>query len=263
MSTLMSTLLTGCASPRQWALDQAAVALAAQGADDEDDLQLARDAAAYHLKLTESVLRQRPAHRALATAVSAGFTQYAYAFVAFDADRVQDSDARAAKRLRERAARLYGRARGHAMTALQTGRPGLLAVLREGSTASLAMLAPDEIGLAYWAAAAWAAQIALSTDRPDLVADLPAAVRLAGLAYAAEPAHGDGALASLMGTLEAARPGGTRQRAQAYFEQAQAAGGGRNASVFVAMAESLAQPAGDRSAFEALLRQAVTAADTR
>lgn len=108
MSTLMSTLLTGCASPRQWALDQAAVALAAQGADNEDDLQLARDAAAYHLKLTESVLRQRPAHRALATAVSAGFTQYAYAF---DADRVQDSDARAAKRLRERAARLYGRAR--------------------------------------------------------------------------------------------------------------------------------------------------------
>ena len=52
-------------------------------------------------------------------------------------------------------------------------------------------------------------------------------------------------------------PGGSSARAEALFAQAIAAGGGRNAGVYVGKAESLAQPAGDRAAFEALLRQAL------
>jgi hypothetical protein len=31
------------------------------------------------------------------------------------------------------------------------------------------------VGVAYWAAAAWGAQIALSKDQPEVVADLPSA----------------------------------------------------------------------------------------
>jgi hypothetical protein len=48
-----------------------------------------------------------------------------------------------------------------------------------------------------------------------------------------------------------------------YFDRAIALGAGRNAGALVAKAEGLAQPAGDRAAFEALLRQALAAADTR
>ena len=121
----------------------------------------------------------------------------------------------------------------------------------------------DQVGLAYWGAAAWAGAISLSKDRPDTVADLPLAVSLAQLAYARDPGHGQGALAALMGTLEAARLGGSAAQAATYFDQATGLGGGRNAGVFVARAEALALPAGDRPGFEALLRRALVAADAQ
>jgi hypothetical protein len=56
--------------------------LAGQGQIAED-LGLARNAAAFYLKLSESVQQQTPSHTTLAVAVGSGFTQYAFAFVAF------------------------------------------------------------------------------------------------------------------------------------------------------------------------------------
>jgi predicted anti-sigma-YlaC factor YlaD len=82
-------------------------------------------------------------------------------------------------------------------------------------------------------------------------------VRLAGLAHARAPDHADGALASLMGSFEAARPGGSVRAATAHFDRAIALGRDRQAGPFVAKAETIALPAGDRAAFEALLRQAL------
>jgi len=119
------------------------------------------------------------------------------------------------------------------------------------------VLTNEELGLAYWAAASWAAWISLSKQQPDVVADLPKAVALARLAYAQSPGQGAGALASLMGTLEASRPGGSMAAAEAYFAQALKSAGGEAPAVRVAMAEALAQPAGDRARFEALLQQAL------
>jgi hypothetical protein len=66
-----------------------------------------------------------------------------------------------------------------------------------------------------------------------------------------------------VGTFEASRPGGSPAKAAAYFDRAAAAAGGGNAGVFVARAEAIALPAGDRPAFEALLRQAIAVASTR
>lgn len=256
LALLLAMALAGC-SPRQLLVRQMADALATQGQAPEDDLALARDAAPFYLKLSESLLAEDPGHLRLAEAVAGGLTQYAFAFVAFEADRVASQDARAAQRLRQRAARLYLRAQRHAMAALQVHQPGLAAAL---SNATPPPLAPELVGIAYWAAAAWASHIALSTDRPEVVADLPQAVRLAGLAFAQQPGHGDGSLATLVATLETARPGGRRQQAEAWFAQAEALGAGRQAGVYLAQAEALAQPAGDRARFESQLRQALATA---
>jgi len=253
----LTICVQGCASPRQLLLSGVADALAAQGQADEDDLLLARDAAPFYLKLSESLLRQTPDHVGLAESVAGGFTQYAYAFVAFEADRIESSDSRAAQRMRERAARLYGRAHRHAMAALEQAQPGLRAALAQGPAA--VRIPSAQVGLAYWAAASWAAAISLSKDRPDVVADLPLVVVLAQAAHAADPGHGQGALASLLGTLEASRPGGTRVQALAYFDQALAHAGRSRAAVYVAMAEALAQPTGDRAAFERWLQLALEA----
>jgi predicted anti-sigma-YlaC factor YlaD len=254
--------LGGCA-PSKMLLHSLADELASPGLAAEDDPQLAREAGAFYLKLSESVLRQTPDHAPLAEAVAAGFTQYAYAFVAFEADRVEAQDARAAQRLRERAARLYRRAQRHALAALAQRQPGFAQALASADPGAWPRIAEAQVGLAYWGAAAWAGYISLSKDDPDAVADLPLAVRLAQLAYQTAPDHAEGALASLLGTLEAARPGGSPAQASAYFERASAAGAGRNAGVLVAQAEALAQPAGDRAAFEALLRAALAAAAAR
>lgn len=235
-------LLLGC-SVRPLAVRALADELAAQGQSPEDDLVLARDAAPFYLKLSEAVLAQAPEHLPLATAVTAHFTQYAYAFVAFEAEQLEAEDARGAQRLRERAARLYRRAQQHGLAAL-------------GS----APLRDEQVALAYWTAAAWSAWISLAKDQPDTVADLPLALRLAEAAFARDPDHGEGQLATLLGQLEASRPGGNPAKAQAYFARARAAGP-RHPGVPLAEAETLA--ANDRARHEALLREALAKAAGR
>jgi len=256
---LLSVLPLAACSPQQMVMRSVADGLAAQGQTDEDDLDLAREASAFYLKFSESVLRPQPGHVGLATAVASGFTQYAYAFVAFDADRLEARDTRAAQRLRERAARLYRRGRDHALAALEHGQPGFRQALADPAGATV--LRPEQVRLAYWAAAAWGGLISLSKDDPDTVADLPLAIRLATLAWQADPAWGDGQLAGLMGSFETARPGGSRAQAERYFDEALRLGGGRSAGAFVAKAEGIAQPAGDKDAFVGLLRQAIAVQD--
>jgi predicted anti-sigma-YlaC factor YlaD len=263
MALLAISLLLGACSPRYFIVQGVANELANQGRAVEDDLVLAREASAFYLKLSESVLRQTPGNLKLAAAVSAGFTQYAYAFVSFEAERVEAKDIKAAQKLRERAARLYLRAHRHAMAALEQHKPGFVKALSSPDPANWPRLQEEEVGVAYWAAASWGGYISLSKDDPNIVADLPLAIRLAQLAWNKTPNYGDGALASLMGSFETARPGGSRQQAVVYFDQAISASSGKSAGPFVAKAESIALPAGDRAAFDALLRQALLASNAQ
>ncbi len=269
----LAMLCAGCA-PRALLLQGVADQLAGHGQAEEEDLGLARDAAACYLKLSESVLQQTPGHTALAEAVGSGFTQYAYAFVAFEADKLEATDSRAAQRLRQRAARLYERAHRQTMRALELQRPGFADALASQASARLAMVSPrtpaaplqlatHQVALAYWAAASWGGFIALSKDKPDVVADLPLAMQLAQLAYDTQPEHGQGSLAVLMAQFELARPGGTAAAAERYLAVADRASGTPAPATLVARAESLALPAGDRAAYEALLRQALTVSSER
>jgi len=263
---LALALVMSACSPRHLLVQGVADELATQAPADEEDLTLLRDASPFYLKLSESLLKETPGHMKLAQAVSSGFTQYAYVFVAFEAEQRAATDARAAHALNERARRLYQRAQRHALTALELSAPGLRHRLMQAprpGDESNPVLQPSQVALAYWAAASWGAYIALSKDDADAVADLPAVVRLAQWAWNTQPDYGDGALASLMGTLEAARPGGASTAAARYFDQAIALGQGRSAGPYVAKAESIALPAGDRLAFEQLLGQALTASADR
>lgn len=252
---IVVAILGGC-SARQMLVRGVADELAAQGQAAEEDLDLAREASAFYLKLSESLLRADPGHAALAEAVAGGFTQYAYAFVNFEADRLEASDAQGAQQLRERAARLYRRAQRHALAALETNDPGFSQALARTNPGEWPKLRREQLGLAYWAAAAWGGAISLSKDDPEAIADLPVAIRLAQLAWETDPTYGQGALASLMGSFEAARPGGSRQRALAYFDRGLALAGGKSAGAYVAKAEGHALSIGDRPLFEELLRRA-------
>jgi hypothetical protein len=263
LTVLLATVwLTACA-PSQMLIQRAADLWTAQGQAEEEDIGLAREASAFYLKASEALLRQTPGHLRLAESVASGLTQYAYAFVAFEAERLQASNPKAAHALNERARRLYQRAHRHAMTALALSNPELGRAMQQSPAGPWPRLQAEQVALAYWAAASWGAQIALSKDDPEAVADLPLAARLAELAWNTSPRFSEGALASLMGHFEAARPGGSTAKALAYFDQAIAIGAGLNASPYVAKAEAIALAAGDRAAFEALLQQALAASQKR
>jgi len=257
---LAALCLCAC-SPKHLIIQGVANEIATQGQAPENDLVLAKEASAFYLKLSEGLLREVPDNTKLAESVATGFTQYAYAFVAFEAEKIEAKDAKAAQTLRERAARLYLRAHRHAMAALERNTPGFRKALESNQAADWPVIPAKQVGLAYWAAASWAGTISLSKDSPDTVADLPLVVRLAQLAYAQNPAYGSGALASQMGPVELARAGGTGAQALVYFDQAIALGAGRSAGPLVAKAEGTAQANGNRAEFDALLRQAVTVAD--
>jgi hypothetical protein len=251
--------LSGCAI-KSYAVDQAANVLAGQDLAAEDDLVLVREASAFYLKMSESLLRESPGNLKLAQSVTAGFTQYAYAFVAFEAEKTESVNAKAAFVLRERAARLYGRAHRHAMTALELNHPGFGVALSQPMRALPQRATEQQAALAYWAAASWGGLISLSKDQPDVVADLPQAIRLAQWAWQAQPTYGEGALASLLGTFEAARPNGSVIQATKYFDQAIRDGAGAQAGPYVAKAEGVALAAQDRVMFEQLLREALDVA---
>jgi predicted anti-sigma-YlaC factor YlaD len=258
LSGIVCTLvcLSAC-SPKYLIVQGIANELATQGSAPEDDLVLAREASAFYLKLSEALLREVPDNAKLSESVASGFTQYAYAFVSFEAERIEAKDSKAAQDLRERAARLYLRAHRHAMAALEHGQPGFRAALESNNPTQWPQLKTEQVGLAYWAAASWGGYISLSKDQPDTIADLPLAVRLAQLAYAKDAGFGSGSLASLMGSFESARAGGSSAQALKYFNQAIDFGAGRSAGPLVAKAEGVSLPQGERVAFEALLRQAL------
>ena len=259
---LVAALLTAC-SPRYLIVQSLGNELASQGQAVEEDFGLAREASAFYLKLSESLLKESPGSLKLAESVSSGLSQYAFAFVAFEAEKLASSNAQAAYRSNERAKRLYLRAHRHAMLALELNSPGFAAKLAKPQSAQWPALSKEQVGLAYWAAASWGGYIALSKDVPDVVADLPLAFRLAGLAWKLDPQHGDGGLASLMGSFESAVPGGSLTRAAQYFDSAIGISGGKNAGPFVGKAESVALAQGQREAFEMLLRKAIEASELR
>lgn len=246
--------LTGC-SVQQMASRQLANGLSASDAAYEDDPLLVRDASPFYLKLSESVLRQQPDHVPLAVRVSGGFTQYAYAFVAQEAEFIEQRDPAQADVLRARAKKLYRRALGHAQRALDSVAPTWRSALRiPGATNPIKN---EHVELAYWTAAAWGALISLSKDEPETLADLPEVVRLAHWAWQVHPTWGDGALTGLLATLEASRPGGSRTQASALFDLAIEQSAGLSVGAFVNKAELGALPAGDSAEFQHLLQQAL------
>lgn len=256
---LLAVAGSGC-SMRHIAADHLGDALGSGGAifASDDDPELIRAATPFSLKLMESVLAERPQHAALLTATARGYTQYAYAFLQQEADEIEDQDVAAAYRLRERARKLYRRARDFGLRALEANHPGFSAALKIDPTAALHGTSKEEVAQLYWSAAAWALTIALSKDDPDAVADVPLMSALMARALALDECYDAGALHVFMISYEMARSGARGQpAARAHFRRALELSGGRQSGPYVALAEAVAVPAQDRREFENLLAAAL------
>ena len=226
----------------------------------DDDPDLIRDAAPFSLKLMESLLAESPQHLELLQALASGFTQYAYAFAQQPADALEEKDLSAAAAGRERARRLYLRARNYGLRGLEARHPGFEKLLRANPAAAIRVTKKADVHLLYWTAASWAAGISLSKDSPDAIADLPLAAALMDRALALDEKFDHGAIHSFLITFELARPGAGPDavaKARQHFARAVELSGGNQAGPFVSLAENVAVQQQNAPEFKALLEKAL------
>jgi predicted anti-sigma-YlaC factor YlaD len=249
------SLLSAC-SVQNLLLRNAGDILSKETSASDEDLELLMHASAYHLKLSESLLQEIPNHAKLAESVARGYTQYAFVFLMDEADRIESDSLQKANQLRTRAAKILMRAQSNGLKTLNLLYPQLGTYLNNPAQRPAFKIKPEDTGLVYWTMTAWAGGISLSKDSPDVVADLPQVLRLAELAWQASPQYDQGALASMMGTLELAKPGGQNGIAEKYFDMAIAWRESQIAPL-ISKAENWAVATQNRSAFEQLLKQAI------
>ncbi len=259
---LAATLLLGGCSINRMAVNKIGDALAGSGTTfaSDDDPQLIADATPFSLKLMESLLSSSPRHRGLLLATTSGFTQYAYAFVPQDADSLESIDGARAAALRDRARRLYLRARNDGLRGLETGMPGVSARLRADPRAALARAKVQDVPLLYWTAVAWGAAIAVSKDHPDIVADQPIVEALIDRALALDESYDFGAIHGFLITYEMSRQGATGDpaaRSKAHFDRVVQLTDGQLASPFVSYAEAVDIDRQNRAEFDSLLNRAL------
>jgi len=258
-SLLFLALAAGC-SPRTYVVRNVADAVSSGGETfaSDGDPELVRDATPFALKAQESLLAAQPAHRGLLLSLCRGFTQYAAAFVWQDA--VESPDPAKAQSGRERAVRLYLRARDYGLRGLEAAHPGFRALVDADAAGAARSTDAGDVPLLYWTAASWSLAIASSSADPEMLADLPRCEVLMRQALALREDYDAGAIHEYFIAFEGARPeamGGSAARARRHFERAMALSGGKKLSPLVTLAETVAVRAQDRREFLVLLDRAL------
>jgi len=261
LAATLPSLLAGC-SINRLAVNRLGDALAGSGTtfSSDDDPDLIAAATPFSLKLIESVLAASPSHRGLLLAAASGFTQYAYAFVQQEAERLEDSSLARAAEARTRARRLYLRARDYGLRGLETRHPRFGAGLRADARRAARAAGPEDVPFLYWTAASWGAAIALSKDDPETVADQSLVEALIDRALELDEDFDAGAIHSFLISYEPLRQGAQGdpyERARAHFDRAVALTSGQSAGPYVSYAEAVSAARQDRRGFEAMLQRAL------
>ena len=261
LALALGVALGGC-SVRNLAVNSMGDALASSGSGfgSDDDPELIGAAVPFSLKLMESVLSETPNHRGLLLAVTQGFVQYSYAYVELRADELEDTDVRAAYAQRERARRLYLRARNYGLRGLEAAHPGIGRSLKSDPAAARAATTRQDVPTLYWTGVAWAAAISLSKDDAFLIADLPVAEALVRRALALDETYDHGAIHTFLITYEMSRAGLSADapaKARGHFARAVELSEGLQAAPYVTLAESVSISERNRKEFEQMLRQAL------
>jgi predicted anti-sigma-YlaC factor YlaD len=259
-TALLLAVLPGC-SVRKLAVNSLGNAVAEGGAtfSSENDPELARDAAPFSLKTMEALLEETPRHRGLLLAAAAGFTRYAFAFVQQDADYLEPRDLAGATAMRQRAVRLYLRARDYGLRGLAVDFPDFLEHLRAARGAALAPLRKRHVPLLYWTGASWAGAMSLDKSDSSLTADQDLAEALMKRALELDEPFELGSIHDFFISYEAGRSsvGGSLARARQHFARAVALSNGQRAWPYLSLAESASVSAQDRAEFERLLNEAL------
>jgi predicted anti-sigma-YlaC factor YlaD len=255
-------ILPGCALIQRKAVGMVASTLASGGDvfTRDDDPELVGDAIPFGLKLYESLLDSAPKNRELLLATCSNFTQYGVAYVETEAavlGEAQHHDEVA--HLNARALKLYLRAKGYCMRAMELRFPGIGQKLLTDPVPALAKAEKKDVPLLYWTAASWGSAIALGIDRPDIAIDMPVVRALAERAIALDQTWSKGALHEMFVSLDSLPEalGGSPEKARQHFNRAVELQKGVYPGPYVALATGVSVPAQNREEFEKLLQTAL------
>ncbi len=260
-ATLLGTLCWAC-SLRQIVAESIGDSLSSGGGGlaEEGDFELARDSAPFALKTLEALHKESPRHRGILTALASGFTQYAYAFVQQEADRLEESSVARAREQRDRAKRLYLRARGYGLKGLEVRLPSFEADLRPSAEGALEQTTAADVPLLYWTAAAWAASVAADKSDVAAVGELPLVEALMKRALELDEAFGQGSIHEFFVAYDGGRSeamGGSEKRAREHLERALALSQGQKVGAYVTWAETVCVQKQDRKCFDEHLDRAL------
>lgn len=259
--TLLAGTVSGC-SLKKMAVNTVASTLSESGTTftSDEDLQLVGDAIPFALKLYESLLESVPDHQGLLLSTCSSFTQYSYGYVETEAEALPSARRSESRELRDRALKLYLRARRYCLRAMnERFGDGTAELLLQNPEQAIRKAKRADVPLLYWTAASWGAAISLGIDRPDLAIDLPTVRVLAERALALDPDWSKGALHELFITLDSLPEalGGSPARAKERFARAVEVQKGMSPGPYVALATGVAVPSQDRAEFERLLKEAL------
>jgi len=257
---LLALTLPAC-SVRRLAINALGDALAEGSSTyaSDSDPELVWEAVPFGLKTVEGLLLESPRHRGLLLAAASGFTQYAYGHLQLEADYVEAEDLNRATHLRDRARRLYLRARDYGLRGLEVDLERFAERLRGDQAAALSETSPKQVPLLYWTAAAWGAAISISKSDAELTADQNLVEALMRRALALDPDFERGAIHDFFISYEGGRStvGGSVEKAREHFESAIALAGGRRAGPYVSFAEVVSVGNQDRREFTEMLQPAL------
>ncbi|MFQ5604210.1 MAG: TRAP transporter TatT component family protein [bacterium] len=226
----------------------------------DDDPELIGQALPFALKTMESLLQSAPDNKQLLIAAASGFVQYAHAYVLRPAISQENSDLQASRAGRERAKRLFIRARNYGLRALATQYPNLPQTLNSDPASALSGVQRADIASLYWTGVAWGSAISVSKDDMNLVGELPIVQALLNRALELDESWQDGAIHEFFIVFEAGRSeaeGGGVAKAEQHFKRAMALNQGHSISPLVAFAESVCVKQQARKRFRELLTQAL------
>jgi len=253
-------LLPAC-SVRSVAVNKIGDALAETGSNfaSDEDPELVGDAIPFGLKTMEGLLESAPRHKGLLLAASSGFVQYAYGWVQMEGDMVEAKDLARATELRERARKLYLRARNYGLRGLEVDFPGLREALARDPKAALARTGKAHVPLLYWTAMGWAGAMSLKVNDSEVSADQPIVEALARRALELDEGWGLGSIHEFFVSWESARStiGGSIEKAKDHYDKALLFAKGRRALPYLTYAESVCVARQDKAQFLELLEKAL------
>jgi predicted anti-sigma-YlaC factor YlaD len=252
--------LGGC-SIRKMALKSMGGALSS--ASDEyardEDPDLVKGALPFSLKVMETILRENPRDAGLLLSLTKGFTQYGFGFLLPEAEELDDKDKVASKAVRDRAVRMFIRARVYGIRTLELKRPAFGAALLADPKKAAASLTKADVPAAFWTGAAWASSIATARDF-RMLPQIPQMEALLERVNELDDSYDAGAVHNLLITYEMVRlksPGDRAARAKQHFDRAVELTEGKQAGPYVTYAESVLTVQKDRAEFERMLQLAL------